>query len=100
MTLAVTDGRLTIDANNADVHQVIRALNAQAGISVVAEPTVVGCSSESEGRPLFTHQQLAQLLASENQQAASQHLEDFGVITSRPASEQFSNSPLHRQNHG
>jgi len=42
VTLTVTDGKLTIDANNADVNQVIRALNAQAGVSIVAAPNLVG----------------------------------------------------------
>ena len=42
VTLAVTDGQLTISANNADVNQVIRLLNIHAGINVVATPNLVG----------------------------------------------------------
>ena len=42
VTLTATDGRLTISVNNADVNQVIRALNTQAGVSITAAPSLVG----------------------------------------------------------
>ncbi len=47
VTLTVTDGKLTIDANNADVNQVISTLNAQSKntpskINITAAPNLVG----------------------------------------------------------
>ena len=43
VTLTVTDSRLTVSANNADVHQVIRTpIDAQAGVSITAGPNLVG----------------------------------------------------------
>ena len=42
VTLSVSEGKLSVAANNADINQVIRMLNAQAGVSIVAAPNLTG----------------------------------------------------------